>query len=142
MVAKPASGLLSPPLYCIIQGGQDSQRGCNQQRKTFLDLEEIFKHVPQRSPVKENVASCPRGKGCKLRAKRVQCPFCLLPPVNPVKLRGKLGWEHVPIVIGQGEHIRDESERERKSGLMTPNPRDSQNQEVPAPHRRPEGQRN
>ena len=65
--------------------------------------------------------------------------YHLLPPANPIKVRGELGWEHVPVVIRQGKHIRDESERERRGGLVTPNPQDSQNQEVPASHQRPEG---
>ena len=38
----------------------------------------------------------------------------LLLPVIPVKLRGKPRSVHVPAVIGQGKHIRDELERAGK----------------------------
>lgn len=32
---------------------------------------------------------------------------------HSVKLRGEVGWERVPVLIGRGEHIRDETERAR-----------------------------
>lgn len=114
-MAEQAHRLLTTPLYCVIQRTgfkrPKPQRGYNQQREIFLNAKEIFKHVPQRRPVKGNAASCPGGKGCKFRAKRAWS--LMSSSCHSVKLRGELGWELVPVLIGRGEHIRDETERAR-----------------------------